>query len=73
MRAALEESDALLARYVRVVLCEVKKANDECDAERNDDSVILISGQSLSPQVTLPNVHDLPATNYCMSTRMRVV
>jgi hypothetical protein len=44
MCAALEESDALLARDVRVILCEDKKANDECDAEPNDDSVILISG-----------------------------
>lgn len=44
MCPALEESDALLARYVRVILCEDKKANDECDTERDDDSVILISG-----------------------------
>lgn len=44
MRAALVESDALLAGYVRVILCKVKEASNECDAERNDDSVVLISG-----------------------------
>jgi hypothetical protein len=51
-RAALEERDVLLARYVGVILCEKEKGNDECDAKPNDDAVILHSGQLLCVQIT---------------------